>query len=168
MSKILVIQPHRMLRQAITLFLFPAHEVQVTEAVPESLPASDFDAVIVDAASLRETTGLDAKTIDMIQNWRVPTVWIESSETTQRPKWETLVIVKTPIDKEALESSLRHCLKDPITAKRNGTPTTRAEGRTHTQKDGGTAVTANLQVIELVDVVEDTAAQTASVTEQDK
>jgi hypothetical protein len=29
-------------------------------------------------------------------------------------------------------------------------------------------VTENLQVIELVDVVEDTPAQTASVTEQDK
>ena len=168
MSKILVIQPHRMLRQAITLFLFPAHEVQVTEAVPESLPASDFDAVIVDAASLRETTGLDAKTIDMIQNWRVPTVWIESSETTQTPKRDKLVVVQTPIDKEVLESSLRHCLKDPITSKRNRTPTTRAEGRTHPQKDGVSAATENLQVIELVDVVEDTSAQTASVTEQNK
>jgi len=156
MSKILVIQPHRMLRQAITLFLFPAHEVQVTESVPQSLPAGDFDAVIVDAASLRETTGLDAKTMDRIQNLTVPTVWIDSRESTQRPKRDKLVIVQAPIDKEKLQSALAHCLNSPITAKRNGTSTSPGEGKRRKEKEKGEPVaTENLQVIELVDIVED-------------
>lgn len=167
MSKILIIQPHRMLQQAITLFLFPAHDAQVTESVPQSVLASDFDAVIVDAASLRETTGLDAKTIEMIQNWRIPTVWIESRESTQTPKRDKLMVVKTPIEKEALETSLARCLKVPIAPRKNGTPI--AWDSAHKRKDDGAfAATENPQVIELVDVVEDTPAQTVSRTEQNK
>ena len=169
MSKILVIQPYRMLQQAIVFFLFPAHEVQVTEAVPESLSANDFDAVIVDAASLQETGGLDSKTIDAIQNWKVPTLWIESRESTQTPKRDKLVVVKTPIAKEALASSLAHCLKIPTAARGNGTPRARDGGKPQTKKDdGSSAATETLAVIELVDVVEDDPGQTVSGTERNK
>jgi len=148
-----------MLQQAIVFSLFPAHEVQVMEAVPESLSASDFDAVIVDAASLQETGGLDGKTINAIQNWKMPVLWIESRESTQAPKRDKLVVVKTPIAKEALASSLAHCLKTPTAAKGNGTA--RDGGKTQT----GTETPA---VIELVDVVEDDAGQTMSRTERNK
>jgi len=148
-----------MLQQAIVFSLFPAHEVQVMEAVPESLSASDFDAVIVDAASLQETGGLDGKTINAIQNWKMPVLWIESCESTQAPKRDKLVVVKTPIAKEALASSLAHCLKTPTAAKGNGTA--RDGGKTQT----GTETPA---VIELVDVVEDDAGQTMSRTERNK
>ena len=167
MSKILVIQPYRMLQQAIVFSLFPAHEVRVMEAVPESLSANDFDAVIVDAASLQETGGLDGKTIDAIQNWKMPILWIESRESTQAPKRDKLVVVKTPIAKEALASSLAYCMKTPTAAKANGKA--RGGGKTQTEKgDGNSAGTETPAVIELVDVVEDDAGQTVSRTERNK
>src|SRR5262249_10528863 len=109
----------------------------------------------------------DGKTIDAIQNWKMPILWIESRESTQAPKQDKLVVVKTPIAKEALASWLAHCLKTPTAAKANGTA--RGGGKTQTEKGNGkSAGTETPAVIELVDVVEDDAGQTVSRTERNK
>src|SRR5215471_16521447 len=131
MSKIFVIEPHRMLQQAIALFLVPAHVVRMCETVPEFLPASDFDALIVDAAGLRETTGLDAKIIDRIQNWKVPMLWIEKDESNAVPKGEKVVTVASPLDRESLASSLARCLGNAAAVKENGTPKVPDKGMAH-------------------------------------
>ena len=158
MSKILVVQPHRMLQQAMALFLSPAHEVQITEAVPESLPANDFDAVIVDAASLQETKGLAAQTMRAVQDWKVPTIWIESGESSETPKRDKFVLMNRPIAREVLEASLAECLGMSTASKRNGAV---AEKKIITS-----AATQDSKVIELVDVIEEDPGQ--KTTQQKK
>ncbi|HTN71294.1 MAG TPA: hypothetical protein VMO00_09405 [Methylomirabilota bacterium] len=162
MSKILVVQPHRMLQQAIVLSLFPEHEVQVTEAVPEFLAAKDFDAVIVDAASLQETTGLASQTMRAVQNWQVPMIWIEGSDPSQTPKREKLVLMKRPIAREALQSSLAECLGTSRGSKRNGMLSAQAQeprgsskGAADEKKDLVSSAAQDTEFIELVDVVEE-------------
>ena len=169
MSKILVIQPHRMLQQAIALSLFPEHEVQMAEAVPESLAAKDFDAVIVDAASLQETRRLAPQTVRAIQNWKVPTIWIEGSEPFQAPQRGKLVLMKRPIAREVLQSSLAECLGISTGAKRNGTASmpdqdTRGSttGTANEERDIASTAAQNAKFIELVDVVEEGPGRKAS------
>jgi len=163
MSKILVIQPHRMLQQAIALFLFPAHEVQMRDTVPESLSDNDFDAVIVDAVSLQETAGAASQTLRAVQNWRVPTIWIESGESSQAPQRDKLVLMKRPIAREALESSLAKCLDTSIA------PTAaRDQAKAAKEKKDTSAAAPDSKVIELVDVVEDDSGQKATGTQEKK
>jgi len=163
MSKILVIQPHRMLQQAIALFLFPAHEVQMRDTVPESLSDNDFDAVIVDAVSLQETAGAASQTLRAVQNWRVPTIWIESGESSQAPQRDKLVLMKRPIAREALESSLAACLDTsiPPTAARD-------QAKAAKEKKDTPAAAPDSKVIDLVDVVEDDSGQKATGTQEKK
>jgi hypothetical protein len=152
MSKILVVQPHRMLQQAIAVSLFPEHEVQVTEAVPESLATEDFDVVIVDAASLQETSGLAPQTMRVVQNWKVPTIWIEGIDPSQTPKREKLVLMKRPLARETLQSSLAECLGTSSGSKRNGTVSAQAQ---ETRRSSEGAAEQEAEFIELVDVVEE-------------
>ena len=164
MSKILVIEPHRMLQQAIALFLVPTHMFQMCETVPESLPANDFDALIVDAAALRETTGLNAKIIDRIQNWRVPTLWIEKGESNAAPRGEKVIIIASPLDREALASSLARCLENATAVGENGAAKVR-----DLEKEPSTNVAgAAEKVIELVEVVDDASPHPMSRGEQNR
>ena len=61
MSRILVVEPRNILRQAISLALFPDHEVQMATFLPDSNAAAvkEFDLVIIDSAALRETQHLE-------------------------------------------------------------------------------------------------------------
>ena len=168
MSKILVIQPHRMLQQAIALFLFPAHEIQMTDTVPESLSDNDFDAVIVDAVSLQETAGAASQTLRAVQNWRVPTIWIDSGESSQAPQRDKLVLMKRPIAREALESSLAKCLDTSTAPTRNGTTAARDQAKAAKEKKDTPAAAPDSKVIDLVDVVEDDSGQKATGTQEKK
>jgi hypothetical protein len=160
MSKIFVVEPHRMLQQAIALFLFPAHEVQIVEVVPESLPANDFDALIIDAASLQETKGMAGQPMRVVQDWKVPTVWIESGGSSEITKRDNLVLMHRPIDREALQSALAMCLEHSTALRRNGTAAEDKETASEAAPKSG--------VIELVDVVEDDASQKTTRAERKK
>ena len=53
MSKILVVEPYKILQRAIAVSFFPEHQVEVTEQVPEvsALEQRAYDVAIVDAVS---------------------------------------------------------------------------------------------------------------------
>ena len=77
MSRILVVEPRNILRQAIGLALFPDHEVQMAAWLSDShaTVAQEFDLVIVDAAASRATNTLNSQLIRAVQSWKVPTKW---------------------------------------------------------------------------------------------
>jgi len=188
MSKILVVEAHRMLQQAIALALFPEHEVKIASAIPESSALKDFDAVIVDLGSLGEAAETFAQGVRAVQSWKVPTVWLQGSSHEPTPQRENLIPTNTPIEKGVLLSALAECLGIPAREKRLG-PSTRApalagdsrsgfrptgapEGATSSpvgihktsgsskakDSQGGAAAPAgDSEVIELLDVVEETS-----------
>ena len=61
MSRILVVEPRNILRQAISLALFPDHEVQTATFLSDSNAAiaKEFDLVIIDSAALGETNNFE-------------------------------------------------------------------------------------------------------------
>lgn len=110
MSKILVIQPHKMLQHAMALSLFPQYQTRVTSVIPEAGEIEDMDAVIVDAASLRETHGLTAEAMVALQAWKLPMIWIDGGESALAPAREKVLVVKRPIGRQSLQRAVAECL----------------------------------------------------------
>jgi hypothetical protein len=135
MSKILVVETHRMLQQAIALALFPEHEVKIVSAIPESSELKDFDAVIVDVGSIGESDGDFEPAIRAVRSWRIPTVWVQSSSHGQTPQREKLVALNPPIEKEVLLSALAECLGIPSREKPPH-PSTRAPALVRDSRSG--------------------------------
>jgi len=188
MSKILVVEAHRMLQQAIALALFPDYEVEIASAIPESSALRDFNAVIVDLKSLGESAGGAEAAIRAVQSWKVPTVWVQGSSHEPTPQRENLIPIIAPIEKDVLLSVLAECL-GTISKEKRLDPSTRApalagdsrsgfrptgvpEGATSSpvgihkaagsskarDNQGGAAAPAgDSEVIELLDVVEETS-----------
>jgi hypothetical protein len=77
MSNVLVIEPRKILQHATTIALFPDHEARIVDAIPEAALVYECDAVIVDAVALREINALSAQALRAMEEWKVPTVWID-------------------------------------------------------------------------------------------
>ena len=155
MSKILVVEPRNVLRQAISLALFPDHEVQTATFLSDSNAAiaKEFDLVIIDSEALGETSNSSSQLIRTVQGWKVPTIWIDDTGGDQAPAYDQLVLTR-PIQKDTLQSAVANCL-GISSSKQNGTAGMFAKERKVTKKAITAAVSqsAGPQVIELVDVV---------------
>jgi hypothetical protein len=157
MSTILVIQPYKMLQQAFAVALQSDHQVRVQETIPESSAVEDFDAVIVDAASLAErNAGTDLRAV---QSWKVPTVWIDKSDAPEVPTRENLVIVKRPVHSDSLRKALSDCLTPSKVSlpKAPRLPAKAAAANSSKTKEKGKSVELAIderQIIDLVEVVE--------------
>ena len=155
MSKILVVEAHRMLQQAITLALFPEYEVKIASAIPESSALKGFDAVIVDLKSLGESAGGAEAAIQAVQSWKVPTVWVQGSSQGPTPQRENLIPIIGPIEKDVLLSALAECLGTISNEKRLDKAAGSSKARDN--QGGAAAPAGDSEVIELLDVVEETS-----------
>src|ERR687898_3644805 len=110
MSKILVVEPYKILQRAIAVSVFPEHEVQITDDLPEmnAFEQRSYDIVVIDAGALRErnTVGdLNRR----VEGWRIPTIWLEETISTVVPTRDKLVVLRKPILKNDLLSALDQC-----------------------------------------------------------
>jgi len=156
MSKILVVEPRNMLRQAISLALFPDHEVQVAPLLSEgsAAVAQEFDLVIIDSAALRATNSLSSQLVRAVQSWEVPTIWIDDGAARQAPARDKLVVLSGPIQKESLQSAVTKCLGASPSKLDDTTGTSAKESMARKEVRTVTASqSSGPQIIELVDVV---------------
>jgi hypothetical protein len=161
MSKILVIEPYKILQRAIAVSLFPEHEIQTMDGLPETsaFEQSSYDIVIVDAGALREkntVAGLNRR----VEDWRIPTILLEETISTVMPIRDKLVVLRKPIVKNDLLSALAQCQGKISTISparpstdlnenvRGGEGFAKAELEPHPKQE-------KAQLIELVDVVEE-------------
>jgi hypothetical protein len=145
MGKIFLIEPHRVLQQAIALSLFPEHDVRVANAADPSTIAAlnEIDLLIIDAAALREGGHLSPEMNRAIQSSSIPTVWIDDDDSSLPPKRDKLAVVLKPIESGALQSALAGLLAPASARKERKTPTRKAKaGR-------------EPELIDLVEVVEE-------------
>ena len=152
MGKILLIEPHRVLQQAIALYLFPEHDVQVDEGGGASGGAvlDGMDLIIVDASALREKNRLSPELARAIQNSSIPTLWIDDNESANAPKRDKLTVVMKPIESAAFQSALADLLSGsrPREDRKKAAP---EKLKAHKAKSGK----AEPEPIELVEVVEE-------------
>lgn len=156
MSRILVIEPRNILRQAIGLALFPDHEVQMAALLSDShaTVAQEFDLVIIDSAALRATNTSSSQLVRAVRSWKVPTIWIDDSGARQVPTRDKLVVLTGPIQKESLQSAISKCL-GLLSSKQNSTSSIPAREPVATKKPKTATAFQDMgpQIIELVDVV---------------
>ena len=170
MSRILVVEPRNILRQAISLALFPDHEVQTTTFLSEAnaAVAKEFDLVIIDSAALRETSNSSSQLSRTVQGWKVPTIWIDDTEGGHDPDDQLVVLIR-PIQKDTLQSAVAKCL-GMSSSKQNGTAGILAKERMATKEASTVAVpqVTGTQVIELVDVVAEAPGRKKNKKQQTK
>jgi hypothetical protein len=135
MSTILVIEPRKILQHATAIALFPEHEARMAATIPQAEELNHFAAVIIDAAVLRETSGLSAQALRAMEMCKTPMVWIDG-DPPQPPNRDQLVVVKRPVSRKAIREALAICLGQD------------------SSPESGVATTKEGTIIELVDVVD--------------
>jgi hypothetical protein len=69
-----------------------------------------YDIVVVDAGALRERNTIGDLN-RRVQDWRIPTIWIEETISTVVPTRDKLVVLRKPLLKNDLLSALAQCLE---------------------------------------------------------
>jgi hypothetical protein len=111
MGKVLLIEPHKVLQQALALSLFPEHDVRVQESIEATMLASlDIDLLIIDAAALREKGHLTTELQGALAGFNTPTLWIGDGH--EAAKIRKLAIIAKPIDPTALQGAVATLLSD--------------------------------------------------------
>ncbi len=166
MAKILLIEPYKILRQAIALALFPEHDVQAEGDIAKVGVGSikDCDLLIVDGEALKEGNQLTSEFNRVIQGTKVPTIWLEGADSTQPPrlaKREKLLILKKPIEGSSFQSALESLLSSDSSPKVRSSSqaslSDQAKQPERTAKKGREETTRkeSLGFIDLIDVVEE-------------
>jgi hypothetical protein len=173
MSRLLIIQPHKMLQHAFSVALFPEHQVQVMERIPDAAALKDVDLVIVDVAALRQRDSLAQRELNEVQSWKTPTIWLDKDADSQAPTREKLVLLQALPGKDSLVKAMAECLGTPGTGNQaanlirgGAVPASTTETA---KQQGATPVThAEENFIELVEVVEEGSAHERSKAPQKK
>lgn len=120
MAKVLVIAAPKILRHALTLALFPEHEVRGEESLNAEKTASikDYDLLIVDGASCPQHGRLTGELARAIRDAKIPILWLEEEGFSNPPEREKLRIVKKPVEREAFRSAVDRLLS-PDAPRRN-------------------------------------------------
>ncbi|HEV8341602.1 MAG TPA: hypothetical protein VGR30_04455 [Candidatus Binatia bacterium] len=169
MSQILLIEPYKVLRQAITLFLSPDHEIKVQEDTKgltgESLV--EYDLIVVDGTALRETGQLSPEFTRALQATRAKIFWLEEDDAPPSVKKEEWVILRKPIERQTFERALTN-LFSPQQVRRGPkvdalSPSNPKVERSSKRRQPEDLRQATLQFIELTDAVEE-----ASSTKKEK
>ena len=156
MSRILLVEPRDILRQAISLALFPDHEVQLATLFSDAdeLIAPQFDLIIIDSAALSETGNSDGELLHKLRASKIPTIWIDDPRGGEAATHDKLVVLASPIQKEALHAAMTKCL-DRSSVKSDASASMSAKERI-ARKEARTVLESQAtgpQIIELVDVV---------------
>lgn len=160
MSRILIIEPFKNLRQALALAFFPEHEVETAAKLADRQGegVDAFDLMIVDASALREDHSAGEEILQTIENSQVPTLWLTDDDGLQAPKRNKVKFLKMPVEREAIVAAVASLLS-PDSSKNSGPPTNRESKEAPTEqarsKAEATADQESFDFIELVDVVDD-------------
>jgi hypothetical protein len=148
MSKILLVEPHKVLQQALALSLFPEHEVRIEESIDAAAIAglNDTDLLIIDAAALREKSVLTPELQRAVEASKLATLWIDGDSA---PKRNRLAAVGTPIDAVTLQEAVADLLSGETVK-----PAAKKRARPQSIK-AAAAEAPEPQPIDLTDVVEE-------------
>jgi hypothetical protein len=152
-----------MLRHALTIALFPEHQVAAASALPDAA-TKDFDLLIVDAAALQERNLLSARERERLKAWKLPLLWFGPDAALSESDLDRWVRLQAPLSKEILRRALAQCLGTSVDAKVIVAQTARlpVDAPAITKPKAGKKKTAEPSdrktFIELVDIVDEKPA----------
>jgi hypothetical protein len=153
MSRVLLIEPHRVLQQALALSLFPEHEVRVEESIDAGMIGGlkEVDLLIVDVAALRNAGKLTAELRRTLEAVKTPTLWIDDDAA--RPKRANLAVIAPPIASGSLQTAVGELLSGRPEKPKKSAATAKVDGDETAHESGA-------QLIDLVEVVEEAPVKT--------
>ena len=162
MTRILLIEPDRMLQHAFTMALFPEHQAKVAYSIPESTP-EESDLLIVDAVALQSREAISAQQLRLLAAWKLPMIWIGGNQLIPAAIRDQVVGIEPPLMKEGLQRALVECLGKTAIPKRDGDAAarrgeTRAVAKPRAMRKTNAAPSDSGKFIELIDVVEEVSA----------
>ena len=163
MSKILVVQPHKMLQYAAIACLAPEHDVTVVGSLPATQTVAAYDIVIVeDALAVKfaplSSYGRADRKFAIIQ--------LKGEKPGESPGDSRLLTLNGPITRDNLRAAVNRALTGDVLATANATPKKPASQSRSKKATGSSGVpqkndqTGAPNVIELVEVVGEAAAAT--------
>lgn len=161
MGKIVLIEPHRVLQQAIALSLFPEHEVRVEEslAAPAVAGLGEIDLLIVDAAALGEKSQLPPELVRAIGDSAVPTLWIDDKDSARAPARDKLAVIAKPIENAALQKAVAEFVYPGLEkGRKTPAPAGPQAGKSREKESADASGATGDQPIELVEIVEEAAS----------
>jgi hypothetical protein len=153
-----------MLRHALTIALFPEHQVAAAPAVPDAA-TKGFDLLIVDAAALQERNLLSARECERLKAWKLPLLWFGPDAALAQFERDRWLRLQAPLSKEILRRAVAQCLGTSTNAAKGIVEQTAplpveappiAQPKARMKKTGETA--DGKKIIELVEIVDDTPA----------
>lgn len=172
MSNIVLIEPYRILQQAIALSLAQEHKVQVRESITgaELQALKECDLLVIDAASLAEMKLLTPELVRMMQGSETPMLWLEDEKSLDRPKREKFQVLKKPLEQKVFKEAVGNLLAPPKRSEHEAQdqkPNTGTKGssRNEEQKEiSKDSEQPSFNFIDLVDVVGETPSGAARKT----
>ena len=164
MSKVLLVEPDKMLRHAFIVALFPEFEIHVVDALPDAAP-KDVDVLIVDAAARLKQNPESAPKIPAVAQWHLPIIWIDGDQPAQNAHPAHVTRLDGPVAKDTLRRALAQCLMSPGAVKVDGVPSAQAaksaarpKAKSKSKNTLDSASGESRTFIDLVDVVEEESA----------
>ena len=155
MARILIIESHPILREALRQFLFSEHRTVVREGWSGAADLKGHDLVIVDRESL-EDGGVD-EVHRALQRLKIPSVWLhQGAPPGLKPARLTATVAK-PLEGSVLEAAVASLLETgpPSETRRPATMGRSGDDVPDAEPAGG-------EIIELTDVVEDPGSEEPS------
>jgi hypothetical protein len=112
MARILLVEPYRILQQAIAVSLGRDYQVQVRESLPatELNNLKDCDVLVLDASSLEEKDLLTAELLRALASCEKPLLWLEDEHSLAPPRAEKFTVLKKPLQERALREAVESLL----------------------------------------------------------
>jgi hypothetical protein len=164
MGKILLVEPDRILRHAIGLFLFPENDVRVEERITDLTTKSleGYDLLILDGPELRERGWWSPELGRAIQDSGAPILWLEADDGVQPPETEEGMVLRKPVKREALGQAVASFFSGPGADKKLNRRSAPASDKGHDAGEGAahevpsaSTESESLRFIDLVDAVEE-------------
>lgn len=179
MGKILLVEPSRILRQAISLFLFPENEVHAQERItdPKTESLEGYDLLILDGPELRDHGWWSAELEQSVQSSGVPVLWLEDENGIEHAAQGKHSVLKKPVVRDTLRTAAGSFLSADAPQKKRGRQTAPREDQTQAARKPEAEESppelpqqGAFQFIDLVDEVEEepTPAQPKTSTTKSK
>ena len=176
MAQILLVEPYRILQQAIAVSLGRDHQVHVRESLREGeLDAlKDYDALILDASSLEAKGLLSAELLGDLERCKKPLLWLEDEQSLAAPRIANFTVLKKPLQERELRGAVESLLaaqhQDPDHREAGATSTAHKTSRRGEQKEKKAARADSqqptLDFIDLVEVVGEPVAENRGATDK--
>lgn len=109
MSRILVVEPFKMLQQALAFALASEHEIHMTDRMPSDDFDRDVDVAIIDGAVMSAEKNESAERARR-SGWHIPIVWLGSESPPAQMTSGPLVRLEPPFERDSLRRSLAEVL----------------------------------------------------------